>query len=155
MDASRIKEEYTRPIERVIDRLASVVERNGSFVALCPAHPDRQQSLSVSEGHDGRALLNCFAGCETPEIVKGLGLDMRDLFADERREIRLPSTPRKTSATAQPRNPALWRTTPKRRTCPSSSCKSRASGTRSTRADLRYASPTGTRTVRRSPSGSG
>jgi hypothetical protein len=102
MDASRIKEDYTRPIERVIDRLDSVKERNGSFMTLCPAHPDRKQSLSVSEGQDGRALLTCFAGCETPEIVKVVGLDMRDLFADERREIKLPSTPRKTTATAQP-----------------------------------------------------
>jgi hypothetical protein len=102
MDASRIKEEYTRPIETVIDRLDSVEERNGGFVALCPAHPDRQQSLSVSEGHDGRALLNCFAGCETPEVVKALWLDMRDLFAYVWRESKPSSTPRKSTATAQP-----------------------------------------------------
>jgi 5S rRNA maturation endonuclease (ribonuclease M5) len=58
----------------------------------CPAHDDRRASLSVREGADGRALLKCHAGCSLEEVVAALGLQERDLFAndgerDDRREI--------------------------------------------------------------------
>jgi hypothetical protein len=49
-------------------------------MASCPAHEDLKASLSVAEGDDGRALLNCFAGCENSDIVAALDLKMRDLF---------------------------------------------------------------------------
>jgi len=57
-----------------------VCESNGSWKALCPAHDDTEPSLSVSEGDDRRALLNCFAGCSTQTVVEELGLKMSDLF---------------------------------------------------------------------------
>jgi hypothetical protein len=85
-----------RPVEKVLDRLEGVREFNGSWKALCPTHDDREPSLSVKEGDDGRALLKCFAGCENPDIVSALGLEMGDLF--ERRNghrKKLVSTPRK------------------------------------------------------------
>ena len=66
--------------QKVLDRLEGVVASNGSWKALCPAHDDTEPSLSVSEGDDGRALLKCFAGCATPELVARIGLDMSDLF---------------------------------------------------------------------------
>lgn len=69
-----------RPVERVLERLEGVRESNGSWKALCPAHDDREPSLSVLEGDDGRALIKCFAGCQNSEIVGNLGLEMRDLF---------------------------------------------------------------------------
>jgi 5S rRNA maturation endonuclease (ribonuclease M5) len=50
--------------------------------AKCPAHEDHTPSLSISEGHDGRILLKCFAGCPTESIVAALGLELRDLFVD-------------------------------------------------------------------------
>jgi hypothetical protein len=50
------------------------------FTARCPAHDDRDPSLSVSIGADGRALVYCFAGCQTAEIVAELGLSWCDLF---------------------------------------------------------------------------
>lgn len=53
---------------------------DGAFAALCPAHEDRQPSLSVSEGDDGRALLRCHAGCGTVDILAAAGLEWRDLF---------------------------------------------------------------------------
>lgn len=63
---------------------AGIVEtKNGSkFAAKCPAHDDRRASLSVSQGDDGRALVFCFAGCSTPDVVEALGLDMKSLFGD-------------------------------------------------------------------------
>ncbi len=53
-------ESYIKPIERVLDRLDGVEKHNGYFKALCPVHDDANPSLSVSEGEDGRVLLNCF-----------------------------------------------------------------------------------------------
>lgn len=94
-----------KPAETVLGRLEGVRESNGSWVALCPAHEDREPSLSVAEGDDGRALVKCFAGCETSEIVAGLGLEMKDLFEGRNgRGKVLRSIPRKTSATVQPCN---------------------------------------------------
>jgi hypothetical protein len=37
--------------------------------------------VSISEGEDGRALLNCFAGCDYTDVVAALGLSVVDLFA--------------------------------------------------------------------------
>ena len=62
------------------------------WLALCPAHHDTKQSLSVKEAN-GKILLKCFAGCELNDILKPLGLEPRDLFLDsheaklEHREI--------------------------------------------------------------------
>lgn len=53
-------------------------------MARCPAHDDERESLGLREGDDGRVLMLCYAGCPTPEVVKALGLEMRDLFADHR-----------------------------------------------------------------------
>ena len=59
------------------------VKQNGSgFMAKCPVHDDWEGSLAISEGDDGRILLNCFAGCETRDIVAAVGLKMKDLFVD-------------------------------------------------------------------------
>jgi len=37
--------------------------RGGQYAALCPAHADKEQSLSISE-KDGKILLHCHAGCD-------------------------------------------------------------------------------------------
>ena len=71
----------SRPVKLLLERLERVETRNGSYLALCPAHEDREPSLSVGEGDDGRALIKCFAGCTTQHIPDALGLQMNDLFA--------------------------------------------------------------------------
>lgn len=48
--------------------------------ARCPAHDDKNPSLSLAEGDDGRALLHCHAGCDPRDVLTGLGLKFRDLF---------------------------------------------------------------------------
>lgn len=50
--------------------------------AHCPAHDDRNPSLSVSIGDNGTWLVNCFAGCSVEDVVEALGLTMADLFPD-------------------------------------------------------------------------
>ncbi len=69
------------PIERVLGLLGAVRPSGKAFLARCPAHEDRRESLSVARGDDGRVLIKCFAGCATESIVSALGLEMKDLFA--------------------------------------------------------------------------
>jgi hypothetical protein len=53
---------------------------DGRWMARCPAHDDRNPSLSIRELHDGRVLVYCFAGCDTLSILAAIGLEMGDLF---------------------------------------------------------------------------
>lgn len=72
---------------RVDDILAQLrgVRPNGdrSWVACCPAHDDRNPSMSVTE-RDGKILVHCHAGCGIDEICAALGIEKKDLFTDER-----------------------------------------------------------------------
>jgi hypothetical protein len=70
----------TITLERVVDRLKRVRRSGAGWIALCPAHPDRNPSLSVRK-QNGRILLHCFAGCAVQSICAALGLDLSDLFA--------------------------------------------------------------------------
>lgn len=70
-----------KPIEKVLHRLDGVVESNGSWKALCPAHDDREPSLSVAEGNDRRVLIKCHAGCTPERVLGAVGLEISDLFA--------------------------------------------------------------------------
>lgn len=75
-----------RPIERVLDRLENVRRQNGYAMASCPSpshgqgRGDRNPSLSISEGADGRALIKCQAGCSNEEILAAIGLERKDLY---------------------------------------------------------------------------
>ena len=53
-----------------------------SWVARCPAHDDRDPSLSVSV-KGGRILLYCFAGCTPDEVLGAVGLTWKDLRGGE------------------------------------------------------------------------
>lgn len=52
------------------------------YSARCPAHDDKRQSLSVSES-GGKIVINCHAGCKAEDVVKSLGLELHDLFAND------------------------------------------------------------------------
>jgi len=41
------------------------------YVACCPAHDDRNPSLSVTES-DNKLLVHCFAGCTQAEVIEAL-----------------------------------------------------------------------------------
>jgi hypothetical protein len=75
------------PTERVIERLEQhdCLPRGGpekGWDARCPAHDDRDPSFHLGEGHDGRALVTCHAGCTTEQICAALGLTVSDLFPE-------------------------------------------------------------------------
>jgi putative DNA primase/helicase len=50
------------------------------YSALCPAHHDRHNSLSIGEGEGGRVLLHCHAGCSVEQVCAGLGIELKDLM---------------------------------------------------------------------------
>lgn len=52
--------------------------------ARCPAHDDRNASLSLGVGRNGAALVNCHAGCKLEDVLDAIGLEVRHLFADDR-----------------------------------------------------------------------
>jgi hypothetical protein len=54
----------------MLGRLDGVRRIAGGYVARCPAHDDREPSLSVGEGSDGRLLLFCFAGCTFEAVLR-------------------------------------------------------------------------------------
>ncbi len=68
-------------IENLLTRLEKVRKTGAAtWLACCPAHNDRNPSLSIRETTDGRILLHCFAGCDTWEVVSTIGLEMDALF---------------------------------------------------------------------------
>ena len=50
----------------------------------CPAHDDRQASLSVTNGRDS-VLIHCHAGCDIDNVLSAAGLKKSDLFYQEKR----------------------------------------------------------------------
>jgi putative DNA primase/helicase len=81
------------PVTHVLN-LVDGIRRSGSgWTARCPAHEDRHASLSVTEGHDGRALIHCHAGCSVDAVTDALGMSKGDLFVSR----PMPMPPSKTS----------------------------------------------------------
>ena len=71
-----------RPVENILSALDKVRNRGtNSWIACCPAHNDKNPSLSIKETKDGDVLLHCFAGCGVDDVVAALGLEMSDLFS--------------------------------------------------------------------------
>jgi hypothetical protein len=68
------------PVDHILSLLEKVQKNSKGYTALCPAHDDRRNSLSIATGEDGRVLLHCFAGCQPGAIVSALELSMTDLF---------------------------------------------------------------------------
>ena len=65
-----------------LNQFKGVKKSGDGWTARCPAHDDRQNSLSI--GHrDGKWLLRCHAGCKVEEITRGLGLTVADLFDEK------------------------------------------------------------------------
>lgn len=74
---------------------AARCRRGSSGNWTCPAHEDRSPSLSVKAGGDGRALVHCYAGCDTADVMAADDLTMADLFDGERSADWRPPPPPK------------------------------------------------------------
>jgi DNA-binding MarR family transcriptional regulator len=71
-------------VDRILTLLEDVKRVGNGWQSKCPAHDDDNPSLSISLTSDSKVLLKCHAGCETEEVVKALGLKMKDLFPNRR-----------------------------------------------------------------------
>lgn len=62
----------------------SKVRKTGAetHIACCPAHLDKNPSMTIRECSDGRVLVHCFAGCEVTDILAAVGLTFSDLFPE-------------------------------------------------------------------------
>lgn len=70
-------------IEEIVKGLLECKKINSnSYMAKCPAHNDKRASLSIKESNE-KILTHCFAGCKTEDIVKRMGLTMKDLFREK------------------------------------------------------------------------
>lgn len=66
-------------LQELIQRF-KISRRNGpdSYQCICPAHQDKQASLTITQ-KDGKLLLHCHAGCDTQTILEEVGLTFQDL----------------------------------------------------------------------------
>lgn len=73
--------------QRLLDALAAGGFRANGSGARCPAHDDRNASLSIGDRSDGNGVVvNCHAGCSANEIVAALGWKLADLFDEPRQD---------------------------------------------------------------------
>jgi hypothetical protein len=99
-----------------VQRILTALRENGheprkagaGWCCRCPAHDDRNPSLSIRAGDDGRALVNCHAGCTVDAVCGAIGLRPADLFADDptRRDGHGPRPRRAVTVATTPRKPA-------------------------------------------------
>src|SRR5690242_6321372 len=88
-------------VAEVLRRVERPRKSAAGWTALCPAHEDREPSLSLAEGSDGRALLTCHRGCPVDAIAAALGLTMADLFPP--RDSAMPYTPPRSNGATAPK----------------------------------------------------
>ena len=67
-------DDWLRAIEHVTGK-APRHSGDGQYEALCPAHEDRSESLSVSSGRSQSVVATCHAGCTFEAIRGALGLE--------------------------------------------------------------------------------
>lgn len=72
----------------VLSKCEGVRKHGGYWMARCPAHDDREASLSVSEGSEHPVVIKCHAGCPPEAVLDAWGLSWAHLSTplDERRK---------------------------------------------------------------------
>jgi len=84
-----------------LSRLQGVTPRgDGAWMAQCPAHDDRRQSLSVKVGRTQPIVAYCHAGCSKHTILDVLRLTLADISVERSTNGPRPRAPR------APRRPA-------------------------------------------------
>jgi hypothetical protein len=68
-------------LETLLSKLCKVRREGVGWKALCPAHADKNPSLSIRQG-EGKTLIHCHAGCPTEAVLAALGIETRDLFEE-------------------------------------------------------------------------
>lgn len=66
-------------MKQILDRLKTVSRSGDGWTACCPAHEDKNPSLSLMIGHNGRPVFHCHTGCTPDAIMAALRLTWADL----------------------------------------------------------------------------
>lgn len=69
--------------EEIVSRFEVKSRYKDRVQAVCPAHPDKQASLTISRGRTG-TLLHCHAGCSLESVLDSVGLKKSDLFYSDK-----------------------------------------------------------------------
>jgi putative DNA primase/helicase len=68
-------------LEELLSRFERKERAGAGWKVMCPAHEDKNPSLSVSESEtDGKLLVHCHAQCTTKSVCAALGIKVDDLF---------------------------------------------------------------------------
>jgi hypothetical protein len=65
----------------LLARFEGVKRRGSGWQALCPAHADRNPSLSI-DVRNGKILIHCHAGCSQEAVLAAAGIEPPELFMD-------------------------------------------------------------------------
>ena len=76
--------------EQVARHLNAKRGQKGKWMAKCPSHDDREASLSIGAGDDGRTLIKCFTGCDLEQILAATGLKKKELFEESAQLLAKP-----------------------------------------------------------------
>lgn len=68
-------------IDEILARLEKV-RRTGpnNWLACCPAHEDKNPSMTIHASNTGNIVVRCHAACSFPEIVEAVGLGWEPWF---------------------------------------------------------------------------
>ena len=70
-------------VKDILNKLNKVKQTGkNQYIALCPAHDDRNPSLSISEDN-GTILMHCHANCSIDNICRSIGIESKHLFNNE------------------------------------------------------------------------
>jgi putative DNA primase/helicase len=72
----------------------------GGWLARCPAHDDREPSLSIRDGDGGKVLVRCHAGCDQRQVI--VALRSRGLWEEKGRQHRFTRPAPRAAANDQP-----------------------------------------------------
>jgi putative DNA primase/helicase len=59
-------------IERIADATNARPKHGGGFLGHCPAHDDRNPSLSIGLGDNGKPIVKCWSGCSQEAVIDEL-----------------------------------------------------------------------------------
>ena len=101
--------------ERILAALADQgcdPKQNGKgWSARCPAHDDKNPSLSISTGDDGRVLLHCFADCSPEAVCGSMRMRVADLMPDNSVDTDTTQlTPKKKQVVSNGKAPRTYKT---------------------------------------------
>ena len=76
-------------MENLIKALGDDIKklRNGSWIAKCKVHNDKDFAMSIKQNSDGSVMAHCFAcGANGLDLYRALNLDLDELFGGRKLE---------------------------------------------------------------------